>query len=408
MAKRPFQINTVFCLASYFKGNDFIRECKSLGHRVFLLTREVKLNDDWARESLDGVIPVDDNGTIASFLRSATKLAQTDKPTHIVALEEGDVITAGRLREHFGLPGMVSSQARLFRDKLAMRRQAAQSGIRQADFVHLLNYQDIGEFMERVKAPWVIKPRADASAIGIKKVYKSEQVWRLNDSLNENESLADRSDAYLMEEFIEGEIFHVDSLVVGGKAVVACANQYGISPLEVTVNGGVSTSHTIEYGSTEQKQLLNANQKVLSAFGFENGVTHAEFIKSKMNGEFYFLEVGARVGGAFTAEAFEAASGLNIWREWAKIEMADGKHVSAPKQTRFEYGGIVVSLAKQERPDTSAYTDPEICFRADVEHHVALVLRSPKIERMKELLETYTRRFSIDFMAFAPQQDRPE
>ena len=408
MAKRPFQINTVFCLASYFKGNDFIRECKSLWHRVFLLKRELKLNDYWARESLDGVIPVDDDGTIASFLRSATKLAQTDKPTHIVALEEGDVITAGRLREHFGLAGMVSSQARLFRDKLAMRRQAGQSGIRQADFVHLLNYQDIGEFMERVKAPWVIKPRADASAIGIKKVYESEQVWRLNDSLNENESLADRSDAYLMEEFIEGEIFHVDSLVVGGKAVVACANQYGISPLEVTVNGGVSTSHTIEYGSKEQKQLLNANQKVLSAFGFENGVTHAEFIKSKMNGEFYFLEVGARVGGAFTAEAFEAASGLNIWREWAKIEMADIKKRLAPKPERFDYGGIVVSLAKQERPDTSAYTDPEICFRADIEHHVALVLRSPKIERMKELLETYTRRFSIDFMAFAPQQDRPE
>ena len=408
MAKRPFQINTVFCLASYFKGNDFIRECKSLGHRVFLLTREIKLNEDWARESLDGIISVADDGTIASYLRSATKLAQTEKPTHIVALEEADVITAGRLREHFGLVGMVSSQARLFRDKLAMRQRAARFGIRQADFVHFLNYQDIGEFMARVHAPWVVKPRADASAIGIKKFEESEQVWRMNDKLNENENLADRSDAYLLEEFIEGDVFHVDSLVVGGKPVATCANRYGVSPLAVSVNGGVSTSYTIEHGSKEQKQLLSANEKVLRAFGFENGVTHAEFIKGRSSGEFYFLEIGSRVGGAFTAEAFEAASGLNIWREWAKIEMADDREPSIPKPKRFDYGGIVVSLAKQERPDTSAYTDPEICYRANVEHHVALVLHSPKLERVKELLEQYTERFNSDFMAFAPQQERPE
>jgi len=408
MAQNPLEINTVFCLASYFKGNDFIRECKSLGHRVFLLTREVKCNDDWARESLDGIIPVADDGTIASFLRSAAKLAQTDKPTHIVALEEGDVITAGRLREHFGVPGMLSSQAQLFRDKLAMRRQAATSGILQSDFVHLLNYQDIGEFMARVNSPWVVKPRADASAIGIKKFDDSELVWRTYDTLNENVALSDRADAFLLEEFIAGDVFHVDSLVVGGKPVVSCSNRYGSSPLEVAVKGGVSTSHTIEYNSKEQKQLLKANERVLSAFGFEKGVTHVEFIKSDTNGEFYFLEIGCRVGGAFTAEAFEAASGLNIWREWAKIEMASESEPSIPQPNRFDYGGIVVSLAKQERPDTSAYTDPEICFRADVKHHVALVLRSPKPERVKELLEEYTRRFNDDFMAFAPQPDRPE
>lgn len=408
MAKRPVQINTVFCLASYFKGNDFIRECKSLGHRVFLLTREAKLKDDWAFDSLDGVIPVADDGKIASFLSSAVNLAARDKPTHIVALEEGDVITAGRLREHFGLPGMLSSQARLFRDKLSMRQRAAMSGIRQANFVHLLNYQEIGEFMARFDPPWVVKPRADASAIGIKKIDESELVWRTYDTLKKNKALSERADAYLLEEFIEGDVFHVDSLVVGGKAAVSCANRYGCSPLEIAVKGGVSTSHTIEYRTKEQKQLLKANARVLKAFGFEKGVTHAEFIKSDTNGEFYFLEIGCRVGGAFTAEAFEAASGLNIWREWAKLEMAGEHDLTIPAPTRFDYGGVVVSLAKQEHPDTSAYTDPEIYFRADVKHHVALVMHSTKLERINELLKEYTIRFNDDFMAFAPQQDRPE
>ena len=231
---------------------------------------------------------------------------------------------------------------------------------------------------------------------------------RAIDKLNENKTLSERADAYVLEQFIEGDVYHVDSLVVGGKVAVACANRYGSAPLEIAVHGGVSTSFTIDYDSAERKELLNANEKILRAFGFEKGVTHAEFIKSRKDGEFYFLEIGARVGGAYTAEAFEAASGLNIWREWAKIEMAKADEPYFPAPKRFEYGGIVVSLAKQEFPDISSYIDSEIFYRAKKDHHVGLVLRSAKLERVQELLESYTRRFSKDFLAIAPQPDRPD
>jgi hypothetical protein len=400
--------NTVFCLASYFKGNDFLRECKNLGHRVFLMTREKMLEKDWAWESLDGVIPVANEGDISSFLYAATHAAMSNKPTHIVALEEGDVITAGRLREHFCLNEMYSSQARLFRDKLSMRHKTLKENILQAKFTHAVSYQDVGEFMEKVKSPWVLKPRADASSIGIKKFTETEEVWRAIDSLNQRESPKERADAYLLEEFIEGEVYHVDSLVNDGKVAVACANRYGNAPLEIATEGGVSTSYTIDYKSAERRKLLKANDKILKAFGFEKGVTHAEFIKSKADGEFYFLEIGARVGGAYTAEAFEAASGLNIWREWAKIEMSSDDKPYIPIQKCFDFGGIAVSLAKQEFPDTSAYNDTEIFYRARREHHVGLVLRAENQKRIRQLLDEYVVRFQKDFLAFAPQPDRPD
>jgi hypothetical protein len=178
-------------------------------------------------------------------------------------------------------------------------------------------------------------------------------------------------------------------------------------PLEIAARGGVSTSYTIEYDSKERRKLIEANRKVLKAFGFTKGTTHAEFIKSA-NGEFYFLEIGARVGGAYTAEAFEAASGLNIWREWAKIETSSTDEPYLPEAKRSDYGGIAVALARQEFPDTSLYTDPEIVFRARREHHVGLIVRAGTCERVKELLEDYARRFEKDFLAIAPQQDRPE
>ena len=64
--------------------------------------------------------------------------------------------------------------------------------------------------MERVPAPWVLKPRSEASAIGIKKMHAPDEVWRTL------EQLGDRQSFYLLERFVPGDIFHVDSIVSEG------------------------------------------------------------------------------------------------------------------------------------------------------------------------------------------------
>ena len=97
---------------------------------------------------------------------------------------------------------------------------------------------------------------------------------------------------------------------------------------------------------------------------FVRGATHAEFIKSQADGQFYFLEVAARVGGAYIAETLEAATGVNIWREWANIELARDV---APYQHPTEQGGLRrrgPRAGTQEWPDTSEFTDPEIVHRS--------------------------------------------
>jgi hypothetical protein len=113
------------------------------------------------------------------------------------------------------------------------------------------------------------------------------------------------------------------------------------------------------------------------------------------------------VGGAFIVDVAEAASGLNLWREWAKVEIAgeEGTYEARPRQNRC--AGIVLSLARQETPDTSAYTDPEILTRIRKPHHAGLIVASPSAERVSELLDDYTRRFYSDFHASAPPPERP-
>ena len=136
--------------------------------------------------------------------------------------------------------------------------------------------------------------------------------------------------------------------------------------------------------------------------GMERGVTHAEFIKGHADGEMYFLEVAARVGGANIADLIEYSTGVNPWAEWARLEIATirGETYKAPKPIQ-KFGGLINTLAKQEHPDMSAYNDPEVVWKSDKKDHAGLILVADNVERVNELLNSYVERFSNDFLAVA-------
>jgi biotin carboxylase len=404
-AHRPLNI---VCLATYFKGVDFIRECKEHGCNVILITKEKMLREDWPRESLDDLIAVPNDAGPALFIDLLAFLARKAKVDRVIALEEFDVVTAALMREHLCLPGLSSSNAKVFRDKLSMAVHSQRAGINVPEFVPLVNGDEVREFMERIPGPWIIKPRSDVSAIGIRKVEEPEEVWRAIDEMNERENLRERASYYIFARFVAGEVFHVDSVVNDGKVVFAGTNQYGRPPMQVAHQGGAYISRTLARGSADEKTLLSINKKLVQALGLERGATHAEFIKSDVDGKFYFLEIAARVGGAYIAEVLEAASGVNLWREWARLEMADGKGPTRISPLRKEYAGIILSLAKQEQPDTSGYVEEEIVSRVKKRYHAGLIVRAPRLERVNQLLDDYSLRFVDDFVAIAPPPERPE
>lgn len=397
----------VVCVASHFKGGEFLRECKRQGAHVELLTRERTLGESWPRESLDGLHALPDDAGADLVVHAATHLGRRRKLHTLVALEEFDVITAALVREHLRLPGMDSARARVFRDKLAMRVCASEAALRVPEFTPLFNFQEVGEYMDRVPPPWVIKPRSDVSSSGVRKLEDAEGVWRAIDALDARAALQDRSSYYLLERYVAGEVFHVDSIVEDGAVIFCGASRYGRPPMNVVQDGGVFTTHTIEYDSHEHVELKRLNAALLRALGLQCGAAHAEFIRGADDGEYYFLEVAARVGGAYIAETLEAASGFNLWREWARVEVAHARGERIGRlDARREHGGIALSLARQERPDTTAYDDPEIVFRLDKSYHVGLVVRSQSLERVKELLESYAERFARDFSAYVAPPER--
>src|SRR5438477_6871660 len=390
MPSKPLNI---ICFATFFKGGDFMRECKAQGCHVTLVTREKMLHEDWPRDVLDEVFALPNDAPVELFLDLASHIAKTTKPDRIVALEEFDVVIAALAREHLCMPGMSSSRAKTFRDKLAMSVKARDAGITVPDFVPAINTDEISEFLGRVSPPWVMKPRSDVSAIGIKKLETAEEVWRLVEEMNQRDILRERASYYLLARFIPGEVFHVDSLVDRGRVVFAGVNEYGRPPLQVAHGGGAYISQTIAHDSTDKKKLLAINRRLIKAMGMQTGATHAEFIKSEADSDFYFLEIAARVGGAYIADVLEAASGINLWREWAHFEVR-GDNDQRRLRPRREHAGIILSLARQEFHDTSAYDDLEIVYRVKKKHHARLIVRSKCHEHVTELLDDYARRFA--------------
>jgi biotin carboxylase len=391
---------TILCVASYFKGEEFIRECRRRGCRVLLLTAEPLRDAAWPHDAIDRMLLTPRDAPDDQMRRTVEAAAREERIDRIVALDDFDVEKAAMLREALRVPGMGATTARYFRDKLAMRMRARFAGLDVPDFVHALNHRAITEWTARVPAPWMMKPRSSAAAVGIRRVENERELWEAVDNVG------DEAPQYLFERFVSGDVYHADSIVFRRSVRFCAVHRYGRPPFEVAHQGGIFVTHTLPADSRDAQTLTALNARLLEAFHLERGVSHTEFIKSQ-DGRWYFLETSARVGGAYIVDVIEAATGVNLWREWAALEIAgeDGDY-DLPSH-RHEFAGIVLSLARQPAPDTSGYNDPEVVYRVHKHHHAGLIVASPDLMRVEELLASYTARFYQDFHATAPAPDRP-
>jgi biotin carboxylase len=393
---------TILCVSTYEKGQRFLKEAARLGANVLLLTVDKLEHADWPRESLTKLITMPENLTPAQVVNTVTYLARTTRIDRIVALDEFDLEVAALLREHMRLPGMGESLNRNFRDKLAMRVTAKQKGVPVPEFTGVFNYDDLHNFLRNVPGPWLLKPRTNASAIGIRKIESPDDLWPILDQLGDLQS------HYVLERFVPGEIFHVEGVTWNGKVLFGAPYKYGKPPMQTMHQGGIFSTRALNRESIDALSLNTIHKQVIESLGLVSGVTHTEFIKSDADGSFYFLETAARVGGAHIADVVELASGINPWVEWARLEVATllGMEYTLPNLT-YEYAGSVICLARQERPDTSSYDAPEVVQRLERHHHAGLILRADTADRIESLIAEYTSRFLEDFCAIVPPPDKP-
>nr|WP_288833408.1 ATPase [uncultured Flavobacterium sp.] len=389
------------CISNYFKGTDFLIQLKKLGNTVYLVTSEKLREKPWPHDYIDEIFYMQGQDTewnLEHLLLGVGSLMKLKNIDTIVALDDFDVEKATYLRENLRIDGMGQTTGRYFRDKLAMRMRAKSCGIPIPEFCSLFNDHDINTFADTVSPPWVLKPRSEASASGIIKVFDKEMLWIHINEMGNNRF------KYLLEQFKPGSVYHCDSLVLDRKNLFSLTSKYLATPMEITQGGGVFRSSNIPYDSEDDIEIKKVNEEVLKSFGLKNGAAHTEFIKCNEDGKIYFLETSSRVGGAHIAEMVEAASNINLWKEWATIEdaLVKEKAYQLPK-VKKEYAGIVLTLSKYQYPDLSSFSDPEVCYRVLLDYHAGLIVKSNKNERVLELLNNYVDRLIADYTVVVEQ-----
>ncbi len=393
---------TFLCISNYFKGSAFLIALKQAGNKVYLITSEKLKENKWPREYIDEIffMPGQDlDWDLETLLVGVAGLMKGVKIDAIAALDDYDVEKATYLRENLRIPGMGQTTGRYFRDKLAMRMRAREAGVLAPAFSALFNDAEINHFADNVPAPWVLKPRSEASAHGIIKVHDKDSLWQNIHEMGDNRL------RYLVEQFKPGDVYHADGLNLDGKNIFCAVSKYLATPMEISQGGGIFRSANVPYGSEDDKSMRKANEQVMKAFGMKNGASHTEFIKGKEDGQVYFLETSSRVGGAHLAEMVEGATNINLWTEWAKIEdsVCKEKNYTLPK-VKKGYAGIVLTLSKFQDPDLSAFNDPEVCFRVPLDYHAGLIVKSDKHARVRELIDDYAERLSQGVSSVAEQE----
>ncbi len=390
---------TILCVATYLKGEEFLRECRRSGATVLLLTADSLADAGWPREAVDEIQTIARDASEPEIRRVVAALARRHRIDRVAALDDFDVETGAMLREFLQLPGFGRTVAGRFRDKLAMRTGARELGLNVPEFTGVFNDRDVDDWVARVPPPWVLKPRSSAAATGIRKVASRDELWAALAAAGDERPMC------LLEQFVAGDVYHVDSIVRNGGIVFNIVSKYGRPPMQIAHHGGVFVTRRVPEDAPQAVPFVTMNRRLLTAFELTDGVSHSEYIQGS-NGV-TFLETSARVGGAYIVDVIEAATGVNLWREWARLEIAgpDGRY-QAPA-TASDSAGIALCLARQEHPDLSGYTDPEIVVRIRRAHHAGLIVRSTSPQRVEELLNGYAARFAHDFLATLPPPDRP-
>lgn len=374
-------VERFLCLATVEKGHEFLHECARLGIRCTVLTLDSHRDGSWPHEVIEDLATMPPGLNRQQILNTVSWMARGKRFDRVIALHEADLETAAQIREHIRVPGMGVTTSGCYRDKLAQRVIARAFGYRVPEFCRVLNYDELRDYMARVPAPWLLRPRIEGTAADCR-IDDAEQLWRTLDELGDMQS------HYILEQGMTGDLFHLDSIIDGSEVKFSTVHQSTLYPAQ---QASLFTAWTVDSAGSDRNELTALNRALAPAFGMVRGLTHARFLRSYSDDRYYFLEAGARIGGVYLEQLVEVATGVNLWREWAKLEVANLREIPyAAPESLGKYAGSVICLSQQRAPNLDAIVDPAIATRMYRDRIAGLIVKAASSERIEGLLDELT------------------
>jgi biotin carboxylase len=230
----------------------------------------------------------------------------------VLANWEVMVLTAARLRERFGVPGMSVDTVNGFRDKQVMKERVAAAGLRVPRAVRVGTVAETRAAAEKIGYPLIVKPIAGA---GSADTYRVDDAAELEAVLGRMHHVREAS----CEEFIDGDEFTYDTVSIAGRPAFANVAHYLPRPLIARTDEWISpVIITVrDLARPEFAAGLALGEKVLGALGMGDGFTHMEWFR-KADGDVVFGEIGCRPGGAHLVDQMNYTCDIDLFREWAR------------------------------------------------------------------------------------------
>jgi biotin carboxylase len=255
----------------------------------------------------------------------------------ILANWEPLVITAARLREMFGMPGMSVDTVRGFRDKQLMKERVAAAGVRVPRSARAKSIEEVRRALETIGYPAIIKPISGAGSADTYRIDSEATLEQILPLLRQVEEVS-------CEEFITGEELTYDTVCIGGEPVYESVTQYVPNALEMRSQEWVSPI-MLSVRDLNQPHIqsgIKLGRQVLTALGMGDGMTHMEWFR-KPDGEVVFGEIACRPGGACVVDLMNYTGDIDLFREWARAVCWHS--FEASKERKYNVG-IVFKRAK--------------------------------------------------------------
>lgn len=339
-------------------NDETVHKAKKLGLSVLLLQHPSKLTAE--QERLADLIRVIDYTDWAVVEPVAKELRQTPGFSVALSLTEAGLENAGRINDLFGLGGTGFDVAKRFRDKWAMRRHLiGRPGVATVGVARLGRYEDLGAFGARYGYPFIVKPADGTASIGVFRVNgpdEADRVWaeveRLRGTRTDRVSTLFVLQEFLMEEYVDGPEYSVETFSFGGRHVVVAITEKFVDHHTFTELG-----HAVPARLNEpvQEQVRDSVRGFLDAMGLRDGTAHTE-IRIGPRGP-VVIESHNRIGGDAIPDLVRAAYGIDLvtyalgWPFGLVPELPDRPAAHAGASTRFLVGepGRVESVSGVER-----------------------------------------------------------
>lgn len=273
---------------------------------------------------------------------------------YVFCRAEVDIIRAAQIRSHYGLPGQDVNSAVCYRDKFLMKETLSRASIKMAPFRKIDSAEELMAFASTNGMPLVVKPRLASGSSGVV-IIKSPT--ELQSYLQQNNNQITNM---LAEDYVDGEMFHIDGLVVEGKLTFIQPFRY--------VNNCLSYRDNLYIGNVPLDQndplharLVSSVQEILHAMPVtQHFAFHCEMWVTPTD-EIVFCEIASRTGGGMISFLIEEMAGFNIDKAWLLAECQIPQHAYPQYQESFlRFGCVCIPPANGRLVSLPAEFPPEV------------------------------------------------